>query len=391
VSVEMPAAASPLFAWGWYLDQWALALGTERLAATYADGTVRFSGPNGTVVPEGTEVGATPQSSAADAPSYLTASDVTIAGGIADVLATCTEAGVVGNVPATAVDAILSDLPGPTVTVTNLGAMQGGTDEESDEALRERVLAIYGSSPGGGNVADYVQWTRTVPGVGGVSVIPEGRGPGTVVVMATTPTGDPVSDATRLAIRNYLDPPAVDVAISSVTANTITVPSTVGFRPSGIAHVGTMANERIHNYTGLSGTQLTGVTPAPTLTAGDHVWQTGRGGGRAPVGHHVVVGAAVAFNVTIAAVLELQPGYDLVDLPSSVNVLPSVEAEVRAYIDALVPGAEVVLKRIESVMLGIEGVYDLKNATINATAANVTGAPEGVPMLVAINLTEGTV
>ena len=128
ISVELPAAASPLFAWGWYLDQWAIALGTQRLPATASDGIVRFTAAEGTVIPAGTEVGVDPNVSA-EAPSYLTQEEATATGGTVDVLAVASEEGVFGDMPSDTVTLILSSLPDPDATVTNPLAMTGGSDE----------------------------------------------------------------------------------------------------------------------------------------------------------------------------------------------------------------------------------------------------------------------
>ena len=51
-----------------------------------------------------------------------------------------TEPGVVGNVAEGAVTFFLTAPPDAVATVTTQDAMFGGTDEETDEALRERVL-----------------------------------------------------------------------------------------------------------------------------------------------------------------------------------------------------------------------------------------------------------
>jgi len=212
-----------------------------------------------------------------------------------------------------------------------------------------------------------------------------------VVITALTPDGQPISDATRLALRDYLDPPAVSADITGVTSNTITVGSTAGFRASGIVHVGSMASERIHTYTGLSGTQFTGVSPAPTFTAGEDVWQTGRGGGRAPVGHHVIIAKGTIFAVDVAATVELLPGYALTTRPDAVNILEAIKTVLRAYIDPLPPGAQVVRQRVEAVIMGVVGVYDITGTTLNGTAGNITAPAQGTPTLDDVTLTEGSV
>ena len=253
---------SPLFAWGAYLDQWALALGTERLAATYADGTVRFTAPEGTIIPAGTEVGLA-ETAASDV-SYLTQADVTVAVG-----QTTVDAGrgghrgggsgqrVGGRGRRDPVDAAAlrrdGDQPGGDDRRHGRGdrrgaARAGAGDLRGDPGRRQRVrLPGVGPQPVAGSAAWPSPRRASGPGHRRRSSPP-------------TRAGNPVSTATRTAIRDYLDPVAVDAAASAASGTTITVPTTAGFRPSGIVHLGTMANERIHNYTGLSATQFTGVT-----------------------------------------------------------------------------------------------------------------------------------
>lgn len=55
-----------------------------------------------------------------------------------------------------------------------------GEDEEDTESLRERYIASFGSHSFGGNIDDYVEKTRAVPGVGAVRVTPAWDGGGTV-------------------------------------------------------------------------------------------------------------------------------------------------------------------------------------------------------------------
>ena len=395
ISVELPAAASPLFAWGVYLDQWALSLGTERKPATSATGTVTFTAVAETVIAAGLEVGVEP-SVALEEPSFLTQDDVTVPGtapatGTVSVAIEASEPGVIGNVPTGAVTAILSAPPEPDATVTNAAPTTGGTDEETDEELRARVLAIYAATPGGGNVADYVQWVSALPGVGRVSVSPEVAGPGTVGISAMAPNGDPVSDTTNRAIRQYLDPPAAEQTISSVAAGRITVPSTTGFRAEGgLLHRGSMLGaEKMYQYTSVTATTFEGVTPTPpTFTAGDKVWQGGRGGGRAPIGHHVLVTPQTWFNVNInPGQVVMDPGYTLDDLSEGINIRDQIVAAMRGYVDVLPAAAEIVYSRLVGVVVAVQGVHDVADFRVNGFEANITAPAGQVPTLNTINLT----
>src|SRR5260364_214311 len=60
--------------------------------------------------------------------------------------------------------------------------LTGGTDLESDDSLRRRMLAAYQQPPQGGSQTDYVQWALQVEGVTRAWCAPQGFGIGTVVV-----------------------------------------------------------------------------------------------------------------------------------------------------------------------------------------------------------------
>lgn len=55
-----------------------------------------------------------------------------------------------------------------------------GEDEETDAELRERYYATLNSQAFGGNIADYIEKTNAIAGVGGVKVTPIWNGGGTV-------------------------------------------------------------------------------------------------------------------------------------------------------------------------------------------------------------------
>jgi len=60
--------------------------------------------------------------------------------------------------------------------------MDGGTDEETDDELRLRVLDRIRQPPMGGDANDYVQWALAVPGVTRAWCSPLEMGMGTVTV-----------------------------------------------------------------------------------------------------------------------------------------------------------------------------------------------------------------
>jgi uncharacterized phage protein gp47/JayE len=201
---EVVAAAFPLWAWASYLDAHAQVQNISRLPGTRAEGEVTFSGPEDTVIAAGTTVGVAPVAPDDDVPSYEV-----VVGGTIDVTGEltltvrATEVGIFGNVSGGAITEV--ETPLPLVEVTNADAMIGGTEEESDESLRERVLGAY-RGQGAANRRFYVRVAGAFAGVGHVTVIPLWNGPGTVKVIVTAPDGGPVAGSKVDEIQADLDP-----------------------------------------------------------------------------------------------------------------------------------------------------------------------------------------
>lgn len=82
--------------------------------------------------------------------------------------------------------------------------VQGGTDEESDVALLERLLDVIRRPPAGGNKYDYKNWALSVDGVDAAYVYPLRRGLGTVDI-AITSSNDVPSDETVQRCQAYID------------------------------------------------------------------------------------------------------------------------------------------------------------------------------------------
>ena len=168
----------PQWAYGEWLDYHAEQEGTGRRAANKASGAVLIKGKPGAAVATGFQF-ATPAGLSASI-LYEAIDDVTLVGepdedGLisAAVPIRALEGGLDGNVPPDAV--ILMVKPNTDIVyVTNPTAITGGTLEESDEMLQERIMEIkrLGTSFTGCD-ADYVRWAKEVSGVGNVVVEPE--------------------------------------------------------------------------------------------------------------------------------------------------------------------------------------------------------------------------
>jgi uncharacterized phage protein gp47/JayE len=161
--------------YGEYLDRRASELGLTRKPAVISTGTVTFSGTNGTVVPTGTEV------YTADEVYFVTTASGTIASGTTTVAAEAKVGGANGNVAIGSIKFITGNLTGVT-TVTNNVAFDGGADIESDASLLSRYKDRVSKPATSGNKYHYIEWAKSVAGIGDAKCFPIWNGNGTVKV-----------------------------------------------------------------------------------------------------------------------------------------------------------------------------------------------------------------
>ncbi|MEN1969032.1 baseplate J/gp47 family protein [Lentibacillus sp. N15] len=81
-----------------------------------------------------------------------------------------------------------------------------GIDDESDSSLLKRYWEKIENSPGPGNVADYIRWSKEIAGVGNVLVEPLWKGDGTIRVVILTPDGKQATPALIEEVQELIDP-----------------------------------------------------------------------------------------------------------------------------------------------------------------------------------------
>jgi uncharacterized phage protein gp47/JayE len=160
-----------------HLIRWANWWGVPRKAATPATGAVSFSGLSGTIIPAATLLQRT------DGAEYLTLDETVVTEGSATVNVEAAEAGTAGNCAAGVVLRLAATLAGvQSAAIVGTGALTGGTDIESVDALRSRLRAYVQEPPRGGATNDWVTWAKEVPGVTRAWAYPRYVGRGTVGV-----------------------------------------------------------------------------------------------------------------------------------------------------------------------------------------------------------------
>jgi uncharacterized phage protein gp47/JayE len=151
---------------------------TGRKQATLAGGSVTATGTVGSIVPAGALIGGTGSASLA---TYQVTAQETIGSGPTSLPVTALNAGTVGNLNPGDTLGFLAPAPGVdgSVTVTSI---DGGTNTETDDELRARILQRIQQPPMGGDATDYVAWAEAVPGVTRAWSLPNGMGAGTMIV-----------------------------------------------------------------------------------------------------------------------------------------------------------------------------------------------------------------
>lgn len=140
--------------------------------------------------------------------------------------ATCETKGTIGNVD-TGVLTSLDNISGVTATI--VGIELYGTDEESDDALRQRVYEIASKPSASGNATDYKTWATSVTGVGDAKVFPTWNGAGTVKVLIVDNNKD-INPSLEVDVAEYIEasrPIGANVTVDSPDAKEISVSASV--------------------------------------------------------------------------------------------------------------------------------------------------------------------
>lgn len=132
---------------------------TPRKLAVGAVLTATLPGINGTVIPSSSEfIGG------ANGVRYFMSDSPTVTGGVATLTLTAESPGVIGNLQASDVLTIVSQVAGATTVATVTAVVTTGADGETDAAYRPRVLFAERAVTGGGNATDHKIWAEQVEG-----------------------------------------------------------------------------------------------------------------------------------------------------------------------------------------------------------------------------------
>ena len=216
VLIETLKIMFPAWSYGQYMDYHAAGVGLTRRPANHAAGTITVTGVPGTQIPEGTifcvpAVGDTPAIEySTDSLAVVGAADPGEEYGTADIPVTAVEGGLVGNVAAGTIVIMASPITG-VASITNAAAITGGTVEETDDELYERIVLAEQSAGESyvGCDADYIRWAKSRPGVGTVLVDAnyEADHPNYVKLIVLDSNGQPANQAILDDVYDYIMAP----------------------------------------------------------------------------------------------------------------------------------------------------------------------------------------
>lgn len=248
----------PMFAFGEFLDYHAQTRGMSRRPAVKASGHVQVIAKAGTEIPVGT-VFSTVADDNTEYVEFVSVESGTIESDTEAVTLAveAVKAGIVGNVSARSVTLLGTKISGVS-SVDNAEAITGGTDEEDDESLRERIVEFDRTRSVSfvGSISDYKRWAMEVPGVGSATVIPAQDDSGLVTIILTDSNGDPANEQLRESVYNYIQSPDdEDARLSNVNSLlSVVAPETLDITISAtveLVQAGTLATVKAAFITNL--------------------------------------------------------------------------------------------------------------------------------------------
>lgn len=202
-----------------HLSAHATTWGVERKAASFATGIATFNAVNGSVLPAETII------QRSDGLEYVVTQNATASNDTLNVHLRSVEAGLNGNAVASVKLGLISPIVGiESNGSVNQNGISGGTEEESDESLRSRVIERIQTPPNGGASADYITWAKEIAGVTDAWVYPGRRGVGTVdlaFIMKNNQNSILPTNSDIQNVQNHIDtvrPVTADVDVISLNS-----------------------------------------------------------------------------------------------------------------------------------------------------------------------------
>lgn len=209
---------------GEYIDKRASEFGLERKSGTKAAVSLTFTGKEGAVINAGSVF------LTEDGLEYILIESIEIGSSLtATGTAEAAEAGEIYNVKENTITVFGKDINGAE-TVTNGTEAVGGTDEETDESLVNRLYEYWQKPATSGNVYHYRLWAKAVDGIGEAKIFPLWNGNGTVKVVICSSEMKSVNSDTVSKCKEYIEsvrPIGATVTVESAVQKGVTVKAVV--------------------------------------------------------------------------------------------------------------------------------------------------------------------
>lgn len=218
--------------------------GIDPKAASFATGTVNFTGAVGSTIDIGCE-----QKSGSGIAVIATASGVVGAGGTVVLAAKASVAGVAGNLAA-GTKLTLTAAPFGVQSTATVVSMSGGTEIETPQALLARVLFDIRMPSSGGVTHDYYKWAMEVPGVTDAYVFTQRRVANGVDVVIETAGGLP-SVQLIADVQAHIEtkrPPGSNVLVMGPTQVLVPITATLVLSGVTLADVTPLITSALQTY-----------------------------------------------------------------------------------------------------------------------------------------------
>lgn len=238
-----------------------------------------------------------------------------------------------------------------------------GEEEEGTEELRKRYFESFVEKAFGGNVKDYLEKTNAIAGVGCTKVIRVWNGD-------IKPSQMIPSDAVKAWYGGIVDTLAEEPKnwLKAVYHAAKEKKLTTG---------GTVLLVILNSEFDLASKALI-ETVQKTM---DPEAYEGEGYGLAPIGHVVSVKSAEGITITVRTGITFEQGYGWSNLQKSIeDVITAYFLELRrSWADT--ENLIIRVSQIETRILGIKGIIDIRGTTLNGVEENYTMGPYEIPVL----------